>query len=448
MAIATVPMREGAELVGEYGYRYLLVKAMGQPNVWVAVDAASQEKIFIVKQPGEDDVARGWPRFQHEMVMHELFKDTPSVRQQVDRIPPTSKADPPRIVLEILESTLWEARRKRQFSDVELKGIMRSTLMGLRDVHQKDMVYADLKMENILVSGFEHKANKDETIVDSNIVAKLGDLGIVMSPVKGLVQPIVYRAPEVYFRHEISPAADIWSWGLIYCQLLEAQASFHKCGMYDDLLQGSHVQKERLMERAIAHDFGLGSLDYYDGCALPYHDRAHREGQHWDHLRSKGVAEKEIEFLQWVLNPVPTDRPTAQNILDAGWLTPDSSEATGGVFASIKALVNPARKRSDSALFNKFDNKQQPMAYIPWKPSASTKTISQPPAFDNKQPIAYTPWKLSPETSKKSQLPALDTRAAVLPREDPHNNARPATPRSSTGGRPGGTFLSYGAFMG
>jgi protein kinase len=145
MAGATVPLREGAVLVGEHGYKYLLVKPLGQNNVWVAVDVASQEKIFIVKQPSDDDVGYGWPRFQHEMIMHELLKGIPTIRQQVDRIPPISNADPPKIVLEILQSTLWDARRKRQFSDVELKGIMRSAMLGLRDVHQKNLVYAGMQ---------------------------------------------------------------------------------------------------------------------------------------------------------------------------------------------------------------------------------------------------------------------------------------------------------------
>jgi protein kinase len=145
MVGATVAMREGAVLVGEHGYRYLLVKALGQSNVWVAVDSASQEKIFIVKQPSDDDVGFGWPRFQHEMVMHELLKGIPTIRQQVDRIPPTSSSDPPRIVLEILESTLWDARKKRQFSDVELKGIMRSAMLGLRDIHSRNLVYAGMR---------------------------------------------------------------------------------------------------------------------------------------------------------------------------------------------------------------------------------------------------------------------------------------------------------------
>lgn len=145
MAVATIPMREGDELVGEGGQRYLLVQAMGQPNVWIAVDAATQEKLYIVKQPSDDDNAPGWPQFQHEMVMHELFKDNTTIRPQVDRIPPTSFSDPPKLVLQLLQTTLWDARRKREFSEAEIKEIMRNVLLGLREVHQKGLVYAGTK---------------------------------------------------------------------------------------------------------------------------------------------------------------------------------------------------------------------------------------------------------------------------------------------------------------
>lgn len=138
------PLREGAELVGENGNRYLLVQAMGQPNVWIAADAATQEHLYIVKQPSGDDNTPGWPKFRHEMVMHELFKDNETIRPQVDRIAPTSNADPPKLVLELLQTTLWDARRKREFSDVELREIMRSILLGLREVHQNGLVYAGM----------------------------------------------------------------------------------------------------------------------------------------------------------------------------------------------------------------------------------------------------------------------------------------------------------------
>lgn len=280
---------------------------------------------------------------------------------------------------------------------------------------------SDLKMENILLSGFERKANKDDTPQTGDLTAKLGDLGIVMSPIKGIVQPLAYRAPEVYFRHEISPAADIWSWGLIYCQLLEAQASFLKTGMYDDLLQGTSVQKSQSVQKAIANDFNLGSLNYYDGCALPY--QAHDSGEHWERLIAKGVPEKEINFLRWVLNPVPTERPTAQEILDAGWLAP-ASENSPNATEFLQPRKKVARKRSEPSLFTRLQDKF---------------TKKRRGSIDDKE-VKPTPGKDTHSTPL-----AVDTQVAAKSRED-SLSSRPATPRSTTG-KPGGTFLNYGGFM-
>lgn len=136
-------LHEGQVLKGESGKSYLLVSSLGQSNVWTAVDASTQSEIYIVKQPAPHDEAwNGWPKFQHEMIMHEYFKDSPSIRGQVDRVPPTPGADPPRVILEILESTLWACRAKRSFTDAEVKKVMKDALVALRDVHAKGLVYA------------------------------------------------------------------------------------------------------------------------------------------------------------------------------------------------------------------------------------------------------------------------------------------------------------------
>lgn len=195
----------------------------------------------------------------------------------------------------------------------------------------------------------------------NNITAKLGDLGIVMSPTKGLVQPIAYRAPEVYFRREIGPAIDIWAWGLIYCQLLEAKACFNKYGLYDDILiQGPFWMREKHVQKSLNNDFDLGARDYYRNTNLPPRDRTQAEGQHWDALLAKGVPHQEVEFLKWVLNPVPTERPTAKEILDSGWLTPDTRDGHAPTaFRPPNARRSgeytlQSRKRSDSSLASRF----------------------------------------------------------------------------------------------
>lgn len=134
-------LEEGEHYLGESGTLYLAVSPLGQANVWTAVDAQKPGQIFVIKEPAPDDPPP-WNNFQHEMVMHELFMDCPSIRKQVDRIPPTSSTDPAKLVLEIFETTVWQARAKRPFTAPELKAVAKSALIGLKDVHAKGLVYA------------------------------------------------------------------------------------------------------------------------------------------------------------------------------------------------------------------------------------------------------------------------------------------------------------------
>jgi serine/threonine protein kinase len=309
-------LREGAEYRGESGRTYLAVGPLGQANVFTAVDKDDHANIVVLKAPSADDTGTSWPQFQHEMIMHELLKNCPSIRKQVDRIPPVNEANtPPILVLEIFETTLWHARTKRPFSKAEVKSVARQILQGLKEVHDRELVYADLKMQNVMLNGFDNAEPGD----GSNLIAKLGDLGIVMEPSKGKVQPVAYRAPEVFFKGEITPAIDVWAFGLIYCHLMEAITRFDKTGLYDDLYVGggSMVEREQAMRHAIANDHDLQQNDYYKHCALPYRDSEHEKGQQWEVLRQRGLDEEDIEFVRWILNSDPRRRPSAADALES-----------------------------------------------------------------------------------------------------------------------------------
>lgn len=338
-----MPLTEGAELKGENGATYLAVSPLGQANVWTAVETTNDEnKVVVVKEPDANDAARGFPSFQNEMVMHELLKDSDGIRQQRDRIPSTSPSEPPMLVLEITSTTLWSARAKRPFSLSEIKKIARDALIGLRDVHAQGLVYADLKMQNVMLDGFDANAasstgqqpdtgqiQDQEQSQRSPLRASLGDLGIVMEPMKGTVQPVSYRAPEVYFKGDISPAADIWGWGLIYCHLLEARQQFDETGLYDST-GGSLKEREKATSEAVANDFGLHSDPSYSGIALPRNDKEKTAGDQWEVLRQRGLEEGEVDFLRWVLRASPTDRPSAAQILLSGWLEKSDDEVAKG----------------------------------------------------------------------------------------------------------------------
>jgi protein kinase len=316
-----MPLSEGDELTGEHGKTYLAVSPLGQDNVWTAVETGNS-KVVVVKEPDANDAARGYPGFQNEMVMHELLKNSSGVRQQLDRIPSTGPQDPPMLVLEITATTLWDARTQRPFTLAEVKKTTKDALIGLRDVHAQGLVYADLKMQNVMVDGFDGNATESKT---GGLHASLGDLGIVSEPMKGTVQPVSYRAPEVYFKKDITSKADIWGWGLIYCHLLEARKRFEHTGLYDET-SGSLAKRENATSHAIANDLGLHSDPSYSGVRLPQNDKSMVEGDQWALLRRRGLEEGEINFLRWVLKANPNERPSAVDILESGWLEKTDAE--------------------------------------------------------------------------------------------------------------------------
>jgi protein kinase len=323
---------EGAKLVGESGKTYLAVGPLGQSNVWTAVEQSDDPKkpvqVVVIKEPGEIDTKPGWPSFQNEMVMHEIFKDSPAIRQQIDRIPPTSSGGPPMIVLEITETTLWAARTKRPMTLAEIKTVAKDVLVGLRDVHDKGLVYADLKPQNIMVDGFD--ADSEEK--DNNLHATLGDLGLVMEPMNGTVQPITYRAPEVFLKGDITSRVDVWSWGLIYCHLLEARNQFSETGMYDSLgtKNGLLSEQEAAVKTALTNDYKLQNDPVYGGVPLPQNDPSKHKGDQWEVLRQRGLEDGEVDFLRWVLKADPYQRPTVNQILECGWLDKTAEQVASG----------------------------------------------------------------------------------------------------------------------
>jgi protein kinase len=325
-------LSEGARLVGESGKTYLAVSSLGQSNVWTAVEQSNDPKkpvqVVVIKEPGEIDTQPGWPSFQNEMVMHEVFKDSPAIRQQIDRIPPTRVGGPPMIVLEITETTLWDARTKRPMTLGEIKTVAKDVLIGLRDIHAAGLVYADLKPQNIMVDGFSAESEKK----DDHLQAKLGDLGLVMEPMNGKVQPISYRAPEVFLKGDITSRVDVWGWALIYCHMLEARTRFSKTGLYDDLdtKSGGIVDREDAVKSALMNDYKLQNEPVYGNVPLPANDPSKHKGDQWERLRQHGLEDGEVDFLRWVLKADPYQRPDVNQILESGWLDKTAEEVANG----------------------------------------------------------------------------------------------------------------------
>ncbi|KAF2174025.1 hypothetical protein M409DRAFT_16299 [Zasmidium cellare ATCC 36951] len=318
-------LEEGRVLKSENGKTYLAVSSLGQSNVWTGVEDTGTEKdnfsnVVVLKAPSEEDEQDTWPQFVHEMIMHELFKEAPHIRKQIDRIPPVKEnSSPPVLILEMFQMTLWQARAKRPLSRLEIAAIVKGILEALQVIHANGLVYSDFKMENVMVNGFDPHAQSH----GSCLSVKLGDLGTVMYPASGTAQPVAYRAPEVFFKEEITSAADIWAVGLIYSHLLEARSNFSETGLYDDLHSSSGLMDERIqaMRHALANDYDLRNVPYYKDCILPHRDEDHAHGNHWESLRKKGMEELDVTFLQRILKANPKERPSAKAILNSQWFS-------------------------------------------------------------------------------------------------------------------------------
>lgn len=266
-------LKPGSKLTGESGTVYRLVDPLGSrsenkpSSVWQAIDDNDSESEFILKALGsQDDPTSGWPLFQHEHKMQTLFADSPFIRTMVDFIPRTtpSGTEPaldaePVMVLQAFEKTLWSARLQRPFTDNEVKWIMKAVIIGLWTIHCKGLVYSDLKMENVVLNGF---CNDNPGNVRS-IIARLADCGAITEPSDREITSITYRSPEVYYGKAWTTSADIWSWGIVLCHLLEAQAEIGTPGLYNSISGGSLADKASAVKTAMTLDFDLLSILYY-----------------------------------------------------------------------------------------------------------------------------------------------------------------------------------------
>ncbi|RHZ56453.1 hypothetical protein CDV55_105419 [Aspergillus turcosus] len=316
---------------GEGGKRYRLVHPLGSrihdrsSNIWLAVDDSNADIEYVVKGPPEDDAHEGssssaLSAFQHELEMQRLFAKDPMIRTLVDYIP-DSEPGGPMMVLEAFTDSLWEARHARRFTKEEVKWIMKGILLGIFTVHMKGLVYTDLKMENVALGGFDH-SQPNKNVCD--LIVRLADCGAISRPSTREITSVTYRSPEVYFGKSWTQSTDIWSWGIILAQLLQAQVDFNSPGIYDSISTGTLEEKEKVVRDKLAIDFDLASVPFYaedEQCARFLPSPRPDEAYMWaNEMVEKGVSGEDIQFLVEVLNPDPNTRLTAREILESGYL--------------------------------------------------------------------------------------------------------------------------------
>ncbi|KAK2830997.1 hypothetical protein FQN49_007106 [Arthroderma sp. PD_2] len=315
----------GSTCRGESGTKYRLARPLGTqipgkiPNVWLAIDDSNATE-YVARQPPMDsdgDEARSFSAFKHELGMQKLFAKEPMIRPLVDYVP-DSEPGGPMIILEAFTDSLWEARNARPFTTQEIKCIMKGVLLGgIYSAYERP----DLKMENVAIGGFNPSMPNENT---RDIIVRLADCGAISKLSSREITSLTYRSPEVHFGKPWTRSTDVWSWGIILAQLLQAQVDFKSPGMYDSGQIGTLREKSKAVRNTLAIDFDLASIPFYaddEQCAKLLPPPQPDEAYMWANtMVENGVAGEDIQFLATVLNPDPDARLTVREVLESGYL--------------------------------------------------------------------------------------------------------------------------------
>ncbi|KAI9681343.1 MAG: hypothetical protein M1817_002626 [Caeruleum heppii] len=93
--------------------------------------------------------------------------------------------------------------------------ILKASLRGLADLHDRDVVHLDIKPNNILV---DYRHDGDDTIVEQVQIADLENAAYLPPGrcIKGMLAGNDdWRSPEAHFKGELNKAADMFSYGAV-----------------------------------------------------------------------------------------------------------------------------------------------------------------------------------------------------------------------------------------
>ncbi|KAF8186263.1 kinase-like domain-containing protein [Pholiota molesta] len=190
--------------------------------------------------------------------------------------------------------------KKGKFTEKDAVSVIRSTLEGVRYLHEHDIVHRDLKPENILYR--TRAENSDIVIVDFGISKHLH---FPEEQLHSLAGSLGYIAPEVLLKEGHGKPVDIWSIGIITYVLLCGYSPFR-----------SEDTKVLIQETTAAK--------------VVFHEK------YW-----KNVSAEAKNFITTLLNPDPCQRPTATESLAHPWLTTHDPSAEHDLSTGLREHFDP-----------------------------------------------------------------------------------------------------------
>ncbi|KAF8708348.1 Serine/Threonine protein kinase, catalytic domain, partial [Rhizoctonia solani] len=276
-----------------------------------------------------------------------------------------------------------------KFTESDAIAVIRSILDGVAYLHAHDIVHRDLKPENIL---YRTKA------ADSSLV--IADFGIAKhlhssdERLQSLAGSFGYVAPEVLSSKGHGKPVDIWSTGIITYVLLCGYSPFRATSQAE-LVEETMRARIEFHQSFWSHISQNGKLSLIRSLDLPVSVNTFVclfGWVQWALARAAltqctSIANCSLakDFIKHLLNPDPSQRPTAEEALAHPWLSPEPSSPLPDVDISsgLRTKYTP-RQRWRNAI-----NTVRAMQRLSSTNSVlTTSTVSsiQTPTVDRPQP--------------------------------------------------------------
>ncbi|OBT53182.1 hypothetical protein VE04_06181 [Pseudogymnoascus sp. 24MN13] len=226
-----------------------------------ALNFAEDQKKYAIKNIFSTE-------FEYQLDLQAPLRGCPNLRVVIDTVPEHLL-----FVYHYCTTHLLKLAEKDSLSDASRKRILRDTLAGIANLHERNILHGDIKPDNIFVN---YEESPNGTIEVQRV--QVGDLemGSVIPPglnVRGakLGNPM-WRSPESHAAARINLPTDVFSFGLvcIYTTLRKIIFRIDSEGL-------SRADEERLVVKRLLFNFGdgpglVGLIDHLDDSVASWRD--------------------------------------------------------------------------------------------------------------------------------------------------------------------------------
>jgi serine/threonine protein phosphatase PrpC len=204
------------------GYKIIReIKGSARSHIYLAVDSESGEKV-VIKTPSVDLQAN--PAYLERFLMEEWIAKRINSPHVLKPCSQTRKRNYIYVVTEYIEGqTLAQWMIDNPKPDLpSVRGLLEQIAKGLQAFHRLEMVYQDLKPDNIMID-----STGTVKIIDFGATRVAGVMEIA-TPIEqiNLLGSAAYAAPEYFLGENGSSRADIFSLGVIAYQMLSGKLPY------------------------------------------------------------------------------------------------------------------------------------------------------------------------------------------------------------------------------